>query len=418
MTAPLEHRATLSHRRVMAAAMAARSRPIPVHWLSAALFVGLIAAVWLGHLVTFWGVQQLPFEWMFAIGSYLPTLIPALLAYLVVALVASAQDRVIRRGYLANFGRLGIPEEIEARFEVLPEGLRLTTDRITIFPRWEAVDTVERGGDGWVLSADHLTFLIPHDSFADDAAARAFVAAIVEHLPEAARERSADAVTFARSEAAVTSEPPAAPPSDPAGPLTARARITRQEASWAGRVGYDRIAHPGRHAFFYPALSALVGGMLGLVASGLVLMFAPLVITLANVMVFAGLSFLLPLVGAAVGLWLGYRALGRIFEKSYHAALAARGSPDEADCEWEIADEGFVTRSTRGVSTTRWEAISEVFRADAYWIVLSDLGVNVVPRRAFADEAAERTFIVSLVGKLSTPARDRSGEAAAFAQVP
>ena len=60
MTAPLEHRATLSHRRVMAAAMAARSRTIPVHWLSAALFVGLLAAVWLGHLVTFWAVQQLP----------------------------------------------------------------------------------------------------------------------------------------------------------------------------------------------------------------------------------------------------------------------------------------------------------------------------------------------------------------------
>ena len=80
MTAPLEHRATLSHRRVMAAAMAARSRPIPVYWLSATLFVGLLAAVWLGHLVTFWAVQQLPFEWMFAIGTYLPTLIPALLA--------------------------------------------------------------------------------------------------------------------------------------------------------------------------------------------------------------------------------------------------------------------------------------------------------------------------------------------------
>jgi hypothetical protein len=415
MTAPLEHRATLNHRRVMAAAMAARSRPIPVHWLSAALFAGLLAAVWLGHLVTFWAVQQLPFEWMFAIGTYLPTLIPALLAYLAVALVASGQDRVIRRGYLANFTRLGIAQEFEARFEVLPEGLRLTTERITIFPRWEAVDTVERGADGWVLSADHLTFLIPHDSFADEAAARAFVAAILEHLTEAARERSAEAVAFGRGDAAEPTEPPAAAAPEPTGPLTARARITRREASWAGQVGSDRIAHLNRHAFFYPALSALVGGLLGLVAAGLVLMFAPFSVTLANVMVFAGMTFLLPLIGSAAGLWLGYRALGRIFEKAYHAALAARGSPEEADCEWEVTGEGLVTRSARGTSTTRWEAISEVFRADVHWIVLSDLGVNVIPRRAFADEAAERPFIAALLGKLSSPARDRRADAAAFA---
>jgi hypothetical protein len=416
MATPLEHRATLSHRRVIAAAMAARSRTIPVHWLSAALFVGLLAAVWLGHLVTFWLVQQLPFEWMFAIGSYLPTLIPALLAYLVVALVASVQDRVMRRAYLANFARLGIPQEIEARFEVLPEGLRLSTERITIFPRWAAVDTVERGTDGWVLSADHLTFLVPHDSFPDEAAARAFVAAIVEHLTEAARERSRDAVAFARGEASEMPEPPATASAEPAAPPTARARITRQEASWAGRVGYARIAHPDRHAFFYPALAALVGGMLGLVASGLVLMLAPLSVTLANVLVVAGLSFLLPLIGSAAGLWLGYRALGRIFEKAYHAALAARGSPEEADCEWAVADEGLVTRSVRGTGTTHWEAISEVFRADAYWLVLTDLGVNVIPRRAFADEATERAFIAALVGKLSSPARERSAEAAAFAR--
>lgn len=395
--------------------MAARSRTIPVYWISAALFIGLLAAVWLGHLVTFWAVQQLPFEWMFAIGTYLPELIPALLAYWVVALVASVQDRVIARGYLANFTKLGIPQEIEARFEVLPEGLRLTTERITIFPRWAAVDTVERGADGWVLSADHLTFLIPHDSFADEAAARAFVAAIVEHLTEGARERSADAVAFASGNASEPAGPATVAGSEQTGPLTARARITRQEASWAGRVGYNRIAHPGRHAFFYPALSALVGGMLGLVASGLVLTLAPLSVTLANVMLFAGMTFLLPLVGSAAGLWLGYRALGRIFEKAHHAALAARGSPEEADCEWEIAEDGLVTRSVRGTSTTRWEAISEVFRADAYWIVLSDLAVNVIPRRAFADEAAERAFVAALVGKLSSPARDRSAEAATFA---
>ncbi len=416
MIAPHEHRATLSHRRVIAAAMAARSRSVSVHWLSTALFVGLLAAVWFGHFATFWTVQQLPFAWMFAIGTYLPTLIPAVLAYLVVALVASVQNRAISRAYLANFAALGIPQEIEARFEVLPEGLRVSTERITIFPRWAAVDTIERGADGWVISADQLTFLIPHDSFADQAAAQSFVAAIVSHLTEGARERSPEAVKFAGTEPAEP-RPAGAASSNPAGPdvLMATARITTQEMSWAGRVGFNRIARTDWHTLLYPMLSALVGGMLGLVLSGLLLTLLPLTITLGNVMVFAGLSFVLPLIGGVAGLWLGHRRLGTIYTKAYHASLAQRGSPLSADCAWEIGEDGLVTRSDRGIATTRWEAISEVFRADAYWIVLADLAVNTIPRRAFADEAAERAFIGAILARLPQLARERSSHAAQFA---
>jgi hypothetical protein len=142
MTATLQHRAVLRHRQVMAAAMAARSRAVSLYLATAGLMVGLLAAVWAGHLVSFWFVQQLPFAWMFALGPYLPTIVPALFAFIVVVLVAAYQQSAISRAYFANFTRLGIPTEIEALFEVLPEGLRLTTDRITILPRWGAVDTV------------------------------------------------------------------------------------------------------------------------------------------------------------------------------------------------------------------------------------------------------------------------------------
>ncbi len=197
MNEPPVHRATLRHRQVLAAAMASRSRSVSLPWLSIGLFLGLVGAVWAGHILSFWLVQRLPFAWMFAIGQYLPTVVPAFLAFVVVVLVSSLQSRAISRAYLGNFDRLGIPREIEAQFEVLPDGLRLSTDRITIFPRWHAVDTVERGSEGWVISADHLTFLVPGDSFADQAAERAFVAAVVSHLTAEAAERSADAVAFA-----------------------------------------------------------------------------------------------------------------------------------------------------------------------------------------------------------------------------
>ena len=202
MTAPLEHRATLSHRRVMAAAMAARSRAISVYWLALLLAVGLVLAIEWGHLFAFWFVQQLPFTVMFAIGPTLPTTIPALFALVVVILVGSVQNWAIRRAYLKNFKRLAIPTEIEATFEILPEGLRLSTDRITIFPKWSAVDTVEWAVSGWVLSADQLTFLVPRASFTDKNAERAFVAAVLERLTPEARERSPKAVKFAASSAA------------------------------------------------------------------------------------------------------------------------------------------------------------------------------------------------------------------------
>ena len=398
--------------------MAARSRSVSVPWFSVGLFVGLVAAVWLGHVAAFWLVQQLPLTWMFAIGTELPTVVPALLAYLVVAFVAHAHQGAIRRAVLNSFAVLGIPLEFEARFEVLPEGLRVSTDRITIFPRWAAVDTIECATDGWAISADQLTFFLPSDSFADETAERAFVTALVGHLSAEARGRSAKAIAFIETGAALAAGHPGAaltaPVQEPADALTARALITRQEAGWAGRAAYDRVAHTGRHAFLYPALSALVGGMLGLVAAGLVLLLAPLSLTLGNAMAFAGMTFLLPLLGSAAGLWIGYRALGRIVDKAYHAGLSARGSPAAAECEWELAAEGLVLRSSRGTTVARWDAVSDLFRADAYWVVLSDVAATAIPRRAFADEAAERAFIASLLERMAGAARERSGDAAAF----
>jgi hypothetical protein len=202
MDAAPSHRALLKHDEVMKASMAARSRAISVNWLLFLLVVGLTLAVEAGHWFAFWFVQQLPFEMMFAIGTSLPTMIPALFAFIVVVLVGSVQNWAVRRAYLKNFTRLAIPTEIEATFEILPEGLRLSIDRITIFPKWQTVDTVEWAGAGWVLSADHLTFLVPRASFADRDAERAFLAELVGKLTPEARERSPKAVNFAAASVA------------------------------------------------------------------------------------------------------------------------------------------------------------------------------------------------------------------------
>ncbi len=202
MEAALSHRALLRHDEVMKASMAARSRAISPTWLGLMLGTALFVAVWAGPLLAFWFVQQLPFELMFAIGPSLPTVITALLALIAVLIVGSVQNWAVRRAYLGNFVKLGIPTEIEALFEILPEGLRLSTDRLTIFPKWRAVDTVERAESGWVLSADQLTFLVPQASFADRDVERAFLAAVVDRLTPEGRARSPEAVAFGGSVAA------------------------------------------------------------------------------------------------------------------------------------------------------------------------------------------------------------------------
>jgi len=207
MPAPLEHRAVLKHRQVLAAAQAARSRPISLNWLAVALLVGLYLAVWTGGLFAFWLVQRLPFDAMFAFGPYLPTLTIAVFAYGVVVLTSAVQNRVIHQAYLRNFTRLGIPLEVEALYEILPEGLRLTTDRVILFPRWHAIDTVERVPQGWVISGDQLTYLLPRESFADETTERALIAAIVEKLTDPARERSPEAVAFVAAQQPAPQDP-------------------------------------------------------------------------------------------------------------------------------------------------------------------------------------------------------------------
>ena len=53
---------------------------------------------------------------------------------------------------------------------------------------------------GWVVSADQLTFLLPRESFTNEAAERAVIAAILEMLSEPALERSRAAAAFAAGE--------------------------------------------------------------------------------------------------------------------------------------------------------------------------------------------------------------------------
>lgn len=197
MSEVAKHRVMLSHKRLMAASFAARNRPQMPFWLLLAGFVvALTSAIWVSGPLSFLLVQQLPFSWMFAFGAFVPTLVMAVLGLLAIGLVAWGFNQANRKKLLRHFERLGIPLEIEGTYEILPDGLSLATERIEIVPTWAAVDTVSRVHDGWVISADQLTFFLPSDSFTDGAAERAFLSTLVEHLTKQARARSPEACRF------------------------------------------------------------------------------------------------------------------------------------------------------------------------------------------------------------------------------
>ena len=191
------HRAVLTHKRLMAAAIRARSRrSLSGLWLFGGLGVALWAAMVLAGPIAFFLVQRLPFDAMFRFGAYLPTLVLATLGLISIGLVAWAYERANRRKVLRDFQRLGIPIENDTTFTLLPDGLRIANPRMTIQPIWEAVDTVERVPDGWAIAFDQLTTFIPADSFADEAAERAFIGALAGRLTPNARARSAAAVAL------------------------------------------------------------------------------------------------------------------------------------------------------------------------------------------------------------------------------
>src|SRR5690242_3217946 len=106
MAAPIQHRAVLRHDEVIQASMASRSRSVSVTWVFVLLFVGLIVAVEASYRFSFWFVQELPFPVMFAIGTWIPTTVTALFAFIVSMFAGSIQTRAVRRSYLRNFATL------------------------------------------------------------------------------------------------------------------------------------------------------------------------------------------------------------------------------------------------------------------------------------------------------------------------
>lgn len=94
----------------------------------------------------------------------------------------------------------------------------------------------------------------------------------------------------------------------------------------------------------------------------------------------------------------------------------ARGGLVSTPVSFRIAEDALVLEQPHVLMRVNWPGVSEILSLKAYWIfVVSGMGY-CLPRRFFADAAAERSFIRLVLERIEPAARERSGKAATFVQ--
>lgn len=416
---PPPQRVHLKHAEVLEAAMASKSRIRGGGlWFTAILLALLCLAIWAGHLFSFWLVQQLPFAVMFAIGPYLPLALPGLFSLIAVKLALDIEQRRASRAYLAALAARGIPLERDGTYHVTPDALVLGTERIEIAPRWAAIDHVERGAKGWVLSAEQLHFLIPFVDFADREAERALLAAITARMSPDARARSREAIEFAatRPVAGAESSPEPAPDTLAqaaatdltAAPAETSGWLTQEQAAWAGNVAYAKVARPGFHGWAYPLTGAVTGLVVGLLVVGVFAFAVPGDwVTRAPTLV-GLLAFAVPLIGGALGLVYAQKRLGIVLSMAWRSGLDARGVPEQVEARWTLTESGLAYQTARFSGEAAYVSLHQVLHQHGCWIIAADALTLCIPDTAFASPEDANAFMNLLLNRMTEPARKRS----------
>lgn len=417
----------LRHAEVMEAAIASRSRGQGSAFLASTILLALlITAIWLGHLSAFYLVQYLPFGAMFAVGPYLPVLLPAVGCLFAVVIALRIQQGLAERSYLHHLAAIGAPLERDGRYEITPDALVLHTDRVVLAPRWAAIDTIEKGRSGWVVSADQLHLLIPFEAFPDDDAQRPLLAAITARMTPEARARSRDVVEFAETVPTDGDQNPVvaqevgqaastAPEDGEAAVPEARGWLTNEQASWAASVTYARIARLGFHGWAFPLLAGVTGAVVGTAVVLLVSALAPREFYLMHQAAMTWFGFLLTIGLATAGVVWGGRRAGVVAAKQWRLGLAARGVPDQMEATWQLTPSGLAYRTARFSGEAPYGAIQQVSREGEYWLIAVDTLTLCIPDPAFASPEDARSFIAILLERIDPPARERSVKLAELA---
>lgn len=150
-----------------------------------------------------------------------------------------------------------------------------------------------------------------------------------------------------------------------------------------------------RHFQWYVVVPMLLGGSIG---GWLLDLVAP------------GWGFVANLSAAAIGIVL----LLRFAPKMAQDAWRIRGVPPRMDMTYRIEDQTLVIVGPTTEVRLVWWSVSEIIPGRDCWLFVG-MGVSYfLPRRFFADLAAEKAFLSACLEKMSPEARTRSPKAAAL----
>jgi len=126
-------------------------------------------------------------------------------------------------------------------------------------------------------------------------------------------------------------------------------------------------------------------------------------------------SVLIQLLATVTGFALAWNAATRRHATKFLTGVKARGTPEAVRFTYAIEPDALLVASDRISHRLAWHAILEVIQAPDHWLLQVDTLTIIVPRRAFADEEAERSFLRTVLERIAPQARERSSEATAFA---
>ena len=112
--------------------------------------------------------------------------------------------------------------------------------------------------------------------------------------------------------------------------------------------------------------------------------------------------------GMTIGLLFGLRAYAHRHSRGFLAALRKMGSPPLFPTSFRFGPEAIETENARVSHRIAWDAVLFIAPGREHWLVQADTLTIAVPRRAFADAAAEQAFLDLAEANLSEEARQRS----------
>ena len=117
---------------------------------------------------------------------------------------------------------------------------------------------------------------------------------------------------------------------------------------------------------------------------------------------------ILSIAGMTIGLFLGLRAYVQRQSRGFLAALRKMGSPPLFPTRFRFGPEAIDIDSGRVAHRIAWSAVLFIAPGREHWLIQADTLTIAVPRRAFADAAAEQAFLDLAEASLSKDARQRS----------